>query len=422
MEPPSSPSDESAPASGQKPQSRRRKYVRRLVKVLAIGLLCFVSLEVATRAFFALQLGPRALVYGTPWFRQEISVAKKKAQNWKSDVVDPTVEAGPAHENVVLEYSKYFPNERKQDVDPNGVSFELQINNNGFRGADYSQEKKPGVLRVVTLGASSTFGYGSRDDETYPIYLEQALNEECETEYEVINLGIPHLTSASILSLFEAEALPLDPDVVTFYEGINDSSASTSTFSVEGMKHVVRHSWVSAIYDPLIGIYRATRDRSMLVLLVDNMIQSSDQSTREDVDRYLVDGRSENFLSNLEKIRAECEKRDIVFIPASQQLKSFLIPRDEIRGVSYEEEWRLVNQALDDKGSVNINELYFLAHRELMLDYKKWAVEKQLPLVDMIERLDGRRDVLYSYVHLTPEGNRLVAQEFAAAILKLTCF
>ncbi|MHC5065234.1 MAG: SGNH/GDSL hydrolase family protein, partial [Planctomycetota bacterium] len=253
-----------------------------MIKVLAIGFICFVSLEVVTRAFFAIQLGPRALAYGTPWFRQEISVAKKKAQNWKSDVEGTGTGPGLSHDNVVSEYSKYFPNEVKRDVDPNGVPFELQINNNGFRGPNYSQQKKSGVIRVLTLGASSTFGFGSRDEETYPIYLEQMLNEECEAEYEVINLGIPHLTSASILSLFEAEAVPLDPDVVTFYEGINDSSASATTFSVENMKHAVRHSWVSTIYKPLIAIYRTTRDLSMFVLLVDNMLQSSDRSTKED--------------------------------------------------------------------------------------------------------------------------------------------
>jgi hypothetical protein len=39
----------------------------------------------------------------------------------------------------------------------------------------------------------------------------------------------------------------------------------------------------------------------------------------------------------------------------------------------------------------------------------------------MIEELDDRRDVLFSYVHLTPEGNQLIAKAFATEILEQTC-
>jgi len=55
-------------------------------------------------------------------------------------------------------------------------------------------------VRVVTLGASSTFGFHNRDDQTYPRQLENLLNQEARgsTRYEVINLGIPHLTSDEI--------------------------------------------------------------------------------------------------------------------------------------------------------------------------------------------------------------------------------
>ena len=96
----------------------------------------------------------------------------------------------------------------------------------GFAVEKFDETKKPGVTRIITLGSSSTFGYYDRDNETYPYYLEQILNKALRStgRFEVINLGIPHLRSEEILSLFQAEAIPLRPDVVTFYEGVNDAA------------------------------------------------------------------------------------------------------------------------------------------------------------------------------------------------------
>jgi lysophospholipase L1-like esterase len=80
-------------------------------------------------------------------------------------------------------------------------------------------------VRVLTLGASSTFGFYDRDNETYPYYLQQFLNQHCISgpEFEVINFGIPHASSRMLATLFLNEGLPLNPDVVTFYQGRNDS-------------------------------------------------------------------------------------------------------------------------------------------------------------------------------------------------------
>src|SRR5262249_40456783 len=124
-------------------------------------------------------------------------------------------------------YSKYSPHEERYTYDADtGEVFRVTINGRGFRGADFADAKPPGTVRIVTLGASSTFGYHDPDDGTYPAILERMLAEPCRgrARYQVINLAIPHLMSAEILSLFLAEAVSLEPDVVTFYEGMNDST------------------------------------------------------------------------------------------------------------------------------------------------------------------------------------------------------
>jgi hypothetical protein len=56
--------------------------------------------------------------------------------------------------------------------------------------------------------------------------LEQRLNKLCHgpKRFEVINFAIPDADAYEIRAMFVAEGLDLDPDVITFYEGRNDSA------------------------------------------------------------------------------------------------------------------------------------------------------------------------------------------------------
>ena len=91
---------------------------------------------------------------------------------------------------------------------------------------------------------------------------------------EVINLGIPHLRSNHVLALFLAEALPLGPDVITYYQGSNDNLPDdTDTFVGRGdTSHVWQsahnHVLTVALIDDFLarfarpGVFRQTSARS----------------------------------------------------------------------------------------------------------------------------------------------------------------
>lgn len=189
-----------------------------------IYALTLLLMERTVRAFFATRVGNRIFLYGTPWFRQlRIPAPEQSVQIHRNKVGDYQPYA-PYRAGT---YSKYFPYETKVSDSPDHHEvYPVRINNHGFRGKDFAIEKSPGTLRVLTLGSSSTFGYHDRDDETYPYYLEQLLNESPwdGMRFEVINFGIPHATSDNIVAMFLAEGVQLDPDVVTLYEGANDSA------------------------------------------------------------------------------------------------------------------------------------------------------------------------------------------------------
>ena len=400
---------------------------RRVGSSLLVILLVLLAVEVALRVFMSIQLGPRALLYGTPFFRQEISVARLRASEWRGEPA-PKDDTGDARlsppKDVRSGYSKYRADEVKVDHDETGERISYQLNHEGFRAPNFEIAKPPGVVRIVTLGASSTFGLGSRDNETYPSQLQSRLNQRCglPLRYEVINLGIPHLTSHMIRELFVAEGVPLHPDVVTFYEGYNDTAAAPDALSVKTIQNAAMSSGLmAAIYAHLIPVYRWIRDWSMSLLFVDNALQGARQLSAAQVAAYQTSSRIDEFEANLSAMRDAAGRAGAKFIVVTQQSKSFFVPRESIRGVTFSEEKRRIEAKLAAGGKATLQELYFLTHYHLMEALRTWARAENVPLVDGIARLDDRRDLLYTWVHLTPQGNALLADAIADEILHETC-
>jgi lysophospholipase L1-like esterase len=395
----------------------------RTLAILAISLLLSVALaELVTRVYFASQTGIRTLFYGTPWHRYEAESALAGAAKYKKSVQGHGQAVGDyqmySHERSTA-YSKYFPNEVKITYSPDGkIPYQVRINSHGFRGPDFSIEKPPGTLRVLTMGASSTFGYRNRDEETYPAQLQRILDERgAGLSFEVINFSVPHANSDNIVAMFRAEGLTLDPDFVTFYEGVNDAAI------------------VQPPDDRLSLAVQWLADRLLFVQLLTSLFPIEAGNAEHMWSDDVAAARSRIFLENLETLRRECVMRGIAFIAATQQVKSGFVPPEKLRGVTYAEERDLV-RAARSRGEIgpraagvavtNLQKLgaaldpvrVFLMHDRLMIDLVDWAGRNKVLLADVRGALDERRDLLVSWVHLHPEANRVVAETLAAVILE----
>ncbi|MET0152625.1 MAG: SGNH/GDSL hydrolase family protein [Candidatus Binatia bacterium] len=115
-----------------------------------------------------------------------------------------------------LEYDPIltFRNRRSTSIPQTGV----RINAFGLRGPDVSATKRAGVIRVLCLGDSCTFG----SLHPYPEMLQAILDERAPGRFEVLNGGVIGYTSVHGLEWFERELGRLSPDVVTLYYGWND--------------------------------------------------------------------------------------------------------------------------------------------------------------------------------------------------------
>ena len=145
----------------------KRILQSKLFLLLYMVISIFAICEIATRAFFAIEIGPRVLLYGTDWYRnvspddrthrrrqttENYTYARELAAHLNSEATPDSVEE---HGNDFGSYSKFFPHEKKttRDIDT-GERIPVFINSHGFRGEEFERQKPPGTVRVLTLGSS----------------------------------------------------------------------------------------------------------------------------------------------------------------------------------------------------------------------------------------------------------------------------
>ncbi|MHC4631698.1 MAG: hypothetical protein ACYS9C_10575, partial [Planctomycetota bacterium] len=93
-------------------------------------------------------------------------------------------------------------------------------NSMGFRGRSVESENPERVIRIVCIGASSTYGHYVSPDDAYPSQLEKLLRQK-GIQAEVINAGVPGYVSTENLLYLLLNVLPIEPHVVVVYQGRN---------------------------------------------------------------------------------------------------------------------------------------------------------------------------------------------------------
>ena len=101
----------------------------------------------------------------------------------------------------------------------------LQTNSFGWRGPDIALNKRPGSIRIVFVGASTTVG-PHHEPYSYPELIQFLLTRwgrarHPDIVFEAINAGREGVNSNSMQAIVRTEVLPVDPDLVVYYEGSN---------------------------------------------------------------------------------------------------------------------------------------------------------------------------------------------------------
>ena len=98
----------------------------------------------------------------------------------------------------------------------------VKINSLGFRGKEYNLDKHSNTFRILVLGDSVTFGIGVNNNDLYTEKLEEMLNNNSKTNYEVWNLGIIGYNTLQELELLKVKGINYNPDLVIIQYHEND--------------------------------------------------------------------------------------------------------------------------------------------------------------------------------------------------------
>lgn len=188
-----------------------------------------------------------------------------------------------------IEY-KLKPNVRVSAVNPfndievrKGITFRFESNSDGFRTEEL-EPKAPDTARVVTLGDSSTFGWGVNAAYTYQSLLEDRLNRR-PGRVEVLNLGISGHTSRHGRAVFDHYARDLNPDLLVISFGANDGR-----YVLESADVVLGRDegWRGGVFHGLMRFETFRLMRRLLLAMRDPIVASRDRAAAEGERRELV--------------------------------------------------------------------------------------------------------------------------------------
>ena len=376
--------------STEEPKPNR---VRRFFKRLSVLLLVLLSFELVGRvvAFAWNGFDEHYLLYGFEGLAGRVGISPWQVYDGSHFKFPPNYElegaAGQGHETATT-------------------------NALGFRGPDFAPQKPDDTFRIVCLGGSSTFGYHNNDDETYPHYLQGLLEEEYE-RIEVVNAGFPYYNTGSIRSLLEAEVWSYEPDLITLYSAYNDAC-----WPLKVQKPVRWIFWLQEHSVLYLGLKNTILSDQRIYWIKNKLHSRSKQTVDPQAVLSNAEGVARRYRANVEAIADGAAQREIPFVLVRQPITT-RSKLEEVQKMSYEDEAAYVLDRLH-KGEFLWNfDYYMIRHRRLIEEVDTLAAERSLPVVDNIELVDRDRTRLTTWVHLSAEANRELAEALRERLREL---
>lgn len=202
-------------------------------------------------------------------------------------------------------------------------TWRLAIDRSGYRGPDRTAGVETGpVYRILCIGDSITYGWGTDQDDVFPLRLQAILRERHPgADIEAIDAGVPGWSWLQGLRFLEHEGLGLHPDVVVMGHGTNDQMTDTRTTDLENLGGST--VWSHAVYRAR-NLLGNTNTFRVLERLRGNPIPGPSRACRRQIARHGLCQRV-----SLDEIEATV--RDVARLTASNGIDLLLINVDFMR-------------------------------------------------------------------------------------------
>ena len=282
-----------------------------------------------------------------------------------------------------------------------GAKIHIKINSLGFRGDEFSKVKPPGTFRIVALGASTTFSAeASSNDAIWTARLQEKLQAAYpDRPIEVINAAVAGYVADNNLKNLRSRVLPLDPDLVIYYEANNEIVRDTRELAIRegliGADDREQPAWLSGLSRISLLFDLAYKNLAILV-------RSNARGERR-FDRVPAD-LPERFIGVLDQMRDDLERRGIPLV-----LSTFIVKyrRNQDRATQianadvafYYMPWMSIDGLLDAMDRYNA----------AIIDFGKRA---GVPVVDDREAITPDAEHFADCMHLADKGNEAMAERF----------
>jgi len=175
---------------------------------------------------------------------------------------------------------KYHNDELHTQIVPNQHFSTININEHGFRGPEFTKIKTENTFRIFVLGGSTAFSSGVTSDEsTFSGFLQKKFeSENLPINVEVINAGIPAVTSFTEHWLVKNKLIHFEPDLLIIYDGWNDVGKRLDNYGIPHSEHLkelqnkenssFKNEQENTIYEILRDLWRSTKTRNIINLVL----------------------------------------------------------------------------------------------------------------------------------------------------------
>lgn len=316
-------------------------------------------------------------------------------------------------------------------------------NPQGFRRNESTQmETPPGRFRIFIMGGSTAYGLGSlsrygqekysiiRNDQTIDFYLERYLNGlQLPAHVEVINAAITSHYSHHHLIYLNQTILKFHPDMVIFIDGFNDYYPYEKGFD-QFRDYAYQERVHQFMSEPTINAFLgysgwwAFRKSHFIYLTAKTLrpvwlgiSRIGRHRVRIDVDealRNLQENAEANFVKLVERNGLILRQENVIPVFTLQpeivfQQSKILSPMEQ-----------KISEEMTDQWQENFVEFKNKA-KPIVLDCMRRATQTSgAHFLDLTDIFGGMEEDVYTdYCHLTPMGNKRLAEELAPKILPL---